>query len=42
MPHSYWVTTSKFIAENALKLEDVKTVVLRALTEFGWKETKLK
>ena len=52
MPHSYWVitfnngctinTSEKAIVDNALGLDNVRKVVLRALTEYGWKETRLK
>lgn len=52
MPHAYWVitfnngctvnTSEKAIADNALGLNSVRKVVLRALTPEGWKETRLK
>lgn len=52
MPRSYYVikwkdetiltTTSKKIMESAKKLDSVKSIILRQLTENGWKETIIK
>lgn len=52
MPHAYWVitfnngctvnTSEKAIAVNAVGLDNVRKVVLRAITAEGWKETRLK
>ena len=35
-------TASTKIAENAKKLDSVKSIIHRYLTEFGWKETIIK
>lgn len=52
MPHTYYVikwkdetiltTTSKKIMENAKKLDSVKSIVLRYITENGWEEKVIK
>lgn len=52
MPHLYYTikfedcstltTSSSRVAEQAKQLECVKSIILRELTEHGWKETVIK